>query len=85
MTGVFEVSLEDVATVLRNNKEFLRTTNGMPLREFAELLMNDIDFDRVEASIIKSGVHPNDKTKAAHAEIKKILIDNGVIARITLH
>ncbi len=85
MACAFEVTPGDIENVLRNNKEILRTTNGMPLDAFAELLMDEIDHDRIERAALDSGDDLDVQTEGAYSEIKEILIEDGVLAKVTLH
>lgn len=78
MNHAFGISEDDVEFVLRENWEKL-DARGMSFSALAEQVFNGLDTDRVEKAALDSGTDMDEQTAGAHAEIAKILIEDGYL------
>lgn len=80
----FEATDEDVFLVLRNNALQVANTDGVPFETMAEQLIASFDFDdqlRVAQAALDGGCELEEQTVAAHAEIRAILLERGVLKK----
>lgn len=75
----FQVTEEDIENVLRNYSLRVADTQGKSFETMAEELIDEIDCARVEKAALMSGCDLNDQTQGAYDEIKKILVELGVL------
>ncbi len=75
----FQVTEEDVENVLQNYSLRVTDTNGKSFASMAAELICEIDEVRVEKVALKAGCELGEQTQGAHDEIKKILVEKGVL------
>lgn len=73
----FEVTAEDVESVLRANIHLIANSNGVPIGAMAEALFASLDIDRVEKAALNAADDLEGQTAAAHDEITLCLIEGG--------
>lgn len=75
----FEITEEDVEVVLRANSLKVANTNGMSFEAMAEMLLPQLDTDRI--ALVALGANDmDDQTTAAHVEIHRQLWAAGVVS-----
>ena len=79
MSTAFEVTPEDVESVLHAYSLRVTDTQGKSFETMAGELIDEIDTGRVEKAALAGGVDLDDQTTAAHEEIKEILVELGVL------
>lgn len=79
LSMAFGITEDDISTVLRANWAKVANTDGKDFEEMASDLIVEIDADRVASAALDGGTEVDDQTDAAHEEIRKILIEDGVI------
>ncbi|HCF2992618.1 TPA: hypothetical protein NIB67_006778 [Pseudomonas aeruginosa] len=82
--NAFEVSEEDVCLVLRNNALHVANSKGLPFEVMAEQIVANFSFDdhtRVALAALDGGCELDEQTKAAQAEIRKILLEQGILSK----
>ena len=79
MCTAFEISPDDIESVLHSYSLRVANTQGQSFEAMAAELIDEIDRDRVEKAALKGGVDLGDQTSAALAEIKDILVEMGVL------
>jgi hypothetical protein len=75
----FAISEEDVENVLRAYSLRVKDAQGKSFETMAEELIDEIDHARVEKAALRSEGDLEDQIKAAFDEIKKILVELGVL------
>ena len=75
----FEFSLDDVQHVLQANSQRVVRT-WVPVETLAAQVIGEIDAVRVEKAALDAGDDLSEQTTAAHAEIRRILVEIGVLA-----
>lgn len=80
--AAFEITQEDVETVLRNHLENVVNPEGKPLEAVAQTLLDQgaIDFARAEKAALDSSCDLDEQTQGAHDEIKDMLVEIGALA-----
>lgn len=84
LSMAFGITEEDIATVLRQNAAQVANSNGVPFDIMGEQIFNDwtdLEFDRVAKAALDGGVEMDDQVEAAYAEIRDILIEQGILKR----
>ena len=80
MNQAFGISEEDTATVLAQNAANIKDRNGRSVQDIADTIQFSPDeLDRIEQAALDSGVDMDVQTDGAYAEIKAILIENGIL------
>lgn len=80
MFMAFEVTAEDIETVLRDHQFRLETKHGEPFGVLAEQIFNelsDADFAQIEKAALDSGTDLDEQTTGAHQEIALLLEREG--------
>lgn len=75
----FEMTSQDVENVLRDYAMRINDMRGMSFHDLAEDLMKDIDAQRVAKAALRGGDDLDEQAIAAMDEIKKILVEIGVL------
>lgn len=84
LSTAFGITEDDITTVLRQNAAQVANTNGQKFEVMAEQLHNDwtdVEFDRIADAALDGGLEMDEQTDAAHAEIRAILVEQGVLKR----
>lgn len=84
LSMAFGITEEDITTVLRQNAVQVANSNGVPFDIMGEQIFNDwtdLEFDRVAKAALDGGVEMDDQVEAAYAEIRDILVEQGVLKR----
>lgn len=76
---VFELSEEDVATVLRQNQHRIRDPQGRTIADLAAHLFDELDGGAVERAAL-AGASEVGTYSGAYAEIAQQLVDRGFLA-----
>lgn len=76
----FQISEDDIETVLRRHSLRVSDTQGKSFSEIAEKLIYDIDHERVELAAMSASCKLEEQTEAAHEEIKIICLELGVLS-----
>lgn len=77
--AAFQVTEDDIENVLRNCSLRVADTQGKSFETMAEELIGEIDCARVEKVALMSGCDLDEQTQGAYGEIKKILVELGVL------
>jgi hypothetical protein len=75
----YQVSDEDIENVMQSYSLRVTDTQGKSFETMAAELINTIDCTRVEKAALRAGNDLDDQTQAANEEIKKILVELGVL------
>ncbi len=75
----FAITEEDVENVLQEYSLRVTDTQGKSFETMAAELLGEIDHARVEKAALNSGCDLNEQTTSAYGEIKKILVEIGVL------
>ena len=75
----FQVTEEDIENVLHDYSLRVTDTQGKSFETMAAELIDEIDRARVEQAALKSGCDLEAQTAGAYREIRKILVDIGVL------
>lgn len=78
----FGITEDDIQTVLSNNAVFVANSEGRSFEQMAEVLLNGWggdELDRIENAALDGGIDMDEQTDAAHAEIRAILVEQGVL------
>lgn len=75
----FEITEDDICSVLRQNWALVGNTKGLAFEAMATELLGRLDHDRIASAALKGGVDLDDQVSAAHAEIRAILVEQGVL------
>jgi hypothetical protein len=84
LTAAFGIAENDIETVLRNNAALVANTAGQSFEQMSEKIFDDwtdIEHNRIADAALDGGVDMDDQTNAAHAEIRTILVEQGVLKR----
>lgn len=79
----FELSEDDVANVLQQNAAQVANSGGRTFAQLAEEIFDNWDagdIGRIEAAAL-TGDDLDDQTDAAYAEIRVILVEQGILKR----
>lgn len=79
MSMAYEISADDIENVLQQYSLRVTDTQGKSFATMAAELIDEIDEARVEEAALKSGDELDAQTTGAYDEIKKILIELGVL------
>jgi hypothetical protein len=79
MMHAFGITEEDVETVLRANRDKIVDTQVTSFERIASSVFGGIDAGRVAVAALKGGTEIEEQTDAAHKEIQKILVEDGVL------
>lgn len=81
----FGITEEDICTVLLKNVSQVANSDGKSFEDMADAIFNNwcggVEFDRIAGAALDGGTEMNDQTEAAHAEIREILLEQGVLKR----
>jgi isochorismate synthase EntC len=75
----WQVTLDDIENVLESHALRVENPRGQTFAQMAEDLISEIDEGRVEKAALAAGSDMDEQTQAALDEIKKILVEMGVI------
>lgn len=75
----FEVTEQDVENVLRINAIKVANSGGKSFSHMAEDILPDLDTGRVADAALSGGDTLDEQTDAAYEEIRKILVEDGVL------
>ena len=75
----FQVTEDDIENVLRECWPYVGNTQGKTFEAMAEELLGQIDPARVEKAALDSGTNLEEQTAGAIDEIKKILVEQGIL------
>lgn len=75
----FQVTEDDIENVLEQYSMRVTDTKGKSFETMAAELVSEIDHARVEKAALKAGCDLEEQTQGALHEIKKILVDRGVL------
>ena len=84
LTAAFGITEVDIETVLRNNAAQVANAAGQSFELMSEKIFDDwtdIEHNRIANAALDGGVDMDDQTNAAHAEIRTILVEQGVLKR----
>lgn len=85
MGTAFGISEDDIETVLRQNATQVASSGGIPFEQMAEHIFSEwaggVEHGRIEDAALNGGVDMDEQTDAAHAEIRAILVEQGVLKR----
>lgn len=83
MGFAFDIVEEDLETVLRDNAILIANADGLPISTLAERIYLGWgpEFARIEKAALDSGVELDEQTVGAHAEIRKIFVEQGILVR----
>jgi len=82
LSAAFEVTEDDIATVLSQNADLVVNKGSKLFSEMAEQLHDNWlggVLDRIALAALDGGTDLDDQTTAAHAEIRTILVEEGVL------
>lgn len=82
LTTAFGISEEDIENVLLANAVKVANSGGKDFEAMAQEIYNefdDEDFDRVAKAALDSGTEMDEQTDGAYAEIRLILVEQGVL------
>ena len=80
----FEITEDDIEHVLQVNASQVANTDGKTFAQIAADLHNDWaggELDRISAAALDGGVDMDDQIDAANAEIRTIMVEQGVLKR----
>jgi hypothetical protein len=81
----FEITTADIENVLSQNATQVANTEGNTFEAMAESIHDDWAgggaFDRIEIAALDGGTEMDKQTDAAYAEIRAILVEQGVLKR----
>lgn len=80
MNTAFQISPDDVVTVLRRRSLHVADTRGRRFEDMAEEIIDDLDTDRIEFTALRASTDLDEQTDAALEEIERQLIDLGVLS-----
>ncbi|HEJ4407841.1 TPA: hypothetical protein SL557_000120 [Pseudomonas aeruginosa] len=75
----FQISSDDVENVLRSYSLRVANSNGQSFAHMAEELIDELDHERIERAALAASTDLNEQTSAAYEEIKKSLVELGVL------
>lgn len=75
----FEITVDDVLTVLSNNAKRVKSGQHRDLSEFAAIAFTDLDMTKIERAALAHATDLNEQTEGAHEEIERQLVDAGVM------
>ena len=75
----YQVTVDDIENVLHDYSLRVTDTQGKSFETMAAELIDEIDHDRIEKAALKSGCDLDEQTTGANDEIKKILVELGVL------
>lgn len=78
----FGISEEDIENVLRKHWARVANTDGKSFADMADELFTSIDASAVEQAALKGGVELDAQTDAAHSEIERQLVRQGVLEEL---
>lgn len=84
MSYGFEVSDEDVWTVLEANALQVANSNGLSFSALAEVVhagLTEAERAAVEKAALNGGMDLESQTEAAHEKLREVLVLNGVLKR----
>lgn len=84
MMAAFGISEVDIETVLQDNAAQVANTGGQSFELMSEKIYDDwtdVEHNRIADAALKGGAEMDDQTNAAHAEIRTILVEQGVLKR----
>jgi hypothetical protein len=84
MMAAFGISEVDIETVLQDNAAQVANADGRSFESMSETIYDDwtdVEHNRIADAALKGGVAMDDQTNAAHAEIRTILVEQGVLKR----
>lgn len=84
LSMAFEITEDDIETVLQQNATQVANTGGKSFEDMASQLHSDwvgSELDRIANAALDGGVEMDEQTDAAHAEIRAILVEQGVLKR----
>lgn len=77
--AAFQITEEDIENVLQQYSMRVTDTQGKSFKTMAAELIGEIDHARVEEAALASGCDMNEQTQGAFVEIRKILVEIGVL------
>lgn len=85
LSNAFEVSEDDIETVLSQNAAQVANTSGRSFEQMAVEIhdgwLGGGELDRIAGAALDGGTEMDEQTDAAHAEIRSILVEQGVLKR----
>lgn len=84
MAQAFGITEDDLEIVLRNNAVHVANADGKSFEEMSHDIFNDWHeefHDRVADAALKASCDMGEQTDAAHAEIREIFVETGVLKR----
>lgn len=75
----FQITEEDIENVLHDYSLRVTDTRGKSFEKMAAELIDEINCARVEKAALDSGCDLDEQTQGAYDEIKKILVEMGVL------
>jgi hypothetical protein len=84
LAAAFGITEADIETVLQQNATQVANTDGQSFETMAEKIYDDwtdIEHTRIADAALDGGIEMDDQTNAAHAEIRTILVEQGVLKR----
>jgi hypothetical protein len=75
----FGISADDVASVLEEYRLRIIDARGQSFGQMAEELVGELDHERIAQEALDAGCDMDEQTAAAHAEIKRQLVEQGVL------
>jgi len=78
----FGIGAEDIRNVLADNKHKLLNRNSNLSANAEDIFdnMDDATLDRIAKAALNSGTEMDEQTEGAYDEIKKVLIEQGVLS-----
>jgi predicted small metal-binding protein len=81
----FEITAEDIETVLRQNAVHVADSKGIPFSAYAEVIFDEMtseDFTCIENAALASGEDLiEEQLPAAYAALRVMLVEQGVLKR----
>lgn len=75
----FQITSDDVECVLRSYSLRVTDTKGQSFDQMAEELIDELDHERIEQAALAASTELDEQTAAAFEEIKKSLVELGVL------
>lgn len=77
--NAFQITPDDVSSVLRDYSLRVANANGMSFEHMAEELIDQLDHERIERAALAADCDLTKQTAAAYEEIRTSLVELGVL------
>lgn len=79
MSMAFEISAQDIESVLLSYSLRVTDTQGQSFATMAEELIDEVDTSRIEKAALRAGNSLEEQTAGAYEEIRQILVEMAVL------